>query len=64
MNKLFNLHTHCHFCDGKAEPEAYVTEAITQGFHTLGFSSRQTAKIQGGLGYLFVLQYPGASQYQ
>lgn len=37
--KLFNLHTHCTFCDGSSEPEAYVKEAIRQGFHTLGFSS-------------------------
>ncbi len=36
---LFNLHTHCHYCDGKAEPEAYVRKAIEMGFHTLGFSS-------------------------
>ncbi len=39
QGKLFNLHTHCHYCDGKAEPETYVTEAIQQGFNTLGFSS-------------------------
>ncbi|MBE0639110.1 MAG: histidinol-phosphatase [Bacteroidales bacterium] len=37
--KLFNLHTHCTYCDGSSEPEAYVKEAIRQGFHTLGFSS-------------------------
>lgn len=36
--KLFNLHTHTHFCDGKAEPLAYVKEALKQGFDTLGFS--------------------------
>ena len=35
---FFNLHTHTHFCDGKAEPEAYVNKAIELGFHTLGFS--------------------------
>jgi len=39
QNVPFNLHTHCHYCDGKSEPEAYVKEAIRQGFHTLGFSS-------------------------
>jgi histidinol-phosphatase (PHP family) len=37
--KLFNLHTHSRFCDGKEEPETYVKEAIELGFHTLGFSS-------------------------
>ncbi len=36
---LFNLHTHSYFCDGKEEPEEYVTQAIELGFHTLGFSS-------------------------
>jgi histidinol-phosphatase (PHP family) len=36
---LFNLHTHCHYCDGSSAPEEYVKEAIRQGFHTLGFSS-------------------------
>ncbi len=36
---LFNLHTHCHHCDGSSEPELYIKEAINQGFQTLGFSS-------------------------
>lgn len=36
--KLFNLHTHTRFSDGKAEPEVYVQEAIKLGFDTLGFS--------------------------
>lgn len=36
--KLFNLHTHTYFCDGKAEPLAFVKEALKQGFDTLGFS--------------------------
>ena len=35
---LFNLHTHTHFSDGSAAPQAYLDEAIRQGFHTLGFS--------------------------
>jgi histidinol-phosphatase (PHP family) len=37
--KLYNLHTHCHYCDGQGEPEEYVRAAIGAGFHTLGFSS-------------------------
>jgi histidinol-phosphatase (PHP family) len=37
--KLFNLHTHSIFCDGKSYPEAYAKEALRLGFHTLGFSS-------------------------
>lgn len=36
--KLFNLHTHTHFCDGSDEPEAYVKSAIDLHFSTLGFS--------------------------
>jgi len=35
---LFNLHTHTNFCDGKAEPEEYVKQAVDLGYHTLGFS--------------------------
>lgn len=37
--KLFNLHTHCAFCDGSSAPEGYVKEAIRQEFDTIGFSS-------------------------
>jgi len=37
--KHFNLHTHCHYCDGSSEPEEYIREAIRLGFDTLGFSS-------------------------
>ncbi|MCX6231925.1 MAG: histidinol-phosphatase [Bacteroidetes bacterium] len=36
--QLFNFHTHTHYCDGSAEPEAYVKQAIQLGFSTLGFS--------------------------
>ncbi len=36
--KLFNLHTHTHFCDGSDEPESYVKKAIELGFEFLGFS--------------------------
>lgn len=35
----FNLHTHSYFCDGKEAPEEYVKQALSLGFHTLGFSS-------------------------
>ena len=35
---LFNLHTHTRFSDGSSEPEAYIEEAVLQGFSTLGFS--------------------------
>ena len=47
MKKLLaNLHTHCHYCDGSSEPEAYIREAIRQGFHTLGFSSHAPVPFQ------------------
>lgn len=36
---LTNYHTHCHFCDGMEEPEAYVAAALAKGFRALGFSS-------------------------
>ncbi|MBI9098069.1 MAG: histidinol-phosphatase [Spirochaetaceae bacterium] len=36
---LTNYHTHCDFCDGAGKPEDYITEAISKGFHALGFSS-------------------------
>ncbi len=34
-----NYHTHCLYCDGKAEPEAYVVKAIEKGFQACGYSS-------------------------
>ncbi len=34
-----NYHTHCLHCDGAGVPEAYVQEAVNQGFDALGFSS-------------------------
>jgi histidinol-phosphatase (PHP family) len=34
-----NYHSHCHFCDGKAEPEEYVRRALEKGVVAYGFSS-------------------------
>jgi len=34
-----NYHGHCHYCDGKGEPEAYVKWAIEAKMRALGFSS-------------------------
>lgn len=34
-----NYHTHCSFCDGTGEPEAFAIEAVRQGMNPLGFSS-------------------------
>lgn len=36
--KLFNLHTHTNYCDGKEAPGKYVQKAIELGFQSLGFS--------------------------
>lgn len=36
--KLFNLHTHTHYCDGKEAPEKYIQKALELGFESLGFS--------------------------
>jgi len=34
-----NYHSHCHYCDGKMPPEAYIEAAIQQGVKIYGFSS-------------------------
>lgn len=36
--KLFNLHTHSNFSDGKFEPEEYIKEAIRLNFRAIGFA--------------------------
>ncbi|MCF8235418.1 MAG: histidinol-phosphatase [Bacteroidales bacterium] len=36
--KLFNLHTHTTYSDGKQEPVEYIREALRQEFDVLGFS--------------------------
>ena len=33
-----NYHSHTQYCDGATLPEAYVEEAIRQGFVAYGFS--------------------------
>lgn len=38
MNKIFNMHTHTHYCDGSSKPEDYIIKALELGFHCLGFS--------------------------
>ncbi len=34
-----NYHSHCHYCDGKYEPEKYIESALQQGLVAYGFSS-------------------------
>ncbi len=38
-SNLTNYHSHCDFCDGHAPMEAFVQEAIRQGFVAYGFTS-------------------------
>jgi histidinol-phosphatase (PHP family) len=40
-----NYHTHSSFCDGKAEPEAYIEEAIKNNVVSLGFSSHSPVPV-------------------
>lgn len=46
MSILTNYHTHTRYCDGKAEPEAYITAALEKGFAALGFSAHAPAAQQ------------------
>lgn len=39
MHNLTNYHSHCTFCDGRADAETFILEAIRQGFHSYGVSS-------------------------
>jgi histidinol-phosphatase (PHP family) len=34
-----NFHSHCTFCDGHSQPEAYVEAALSRHFRAYGFSS-------------------------
>ncbi len=36
---LTNYHSHCIFCDGRADMESFVRFALSQGFTSYGFSS-------------------------
>lgn len=37
-SNLYNFHSHTQFCDGRADMEAFVNEAIKEGFTDYGFS--------------------------
>lgn len=37
--EYFNYHTHTFYCDGTADPEDFIKEAVGQKMHSLGFSS-------------------------
>ena len=38
QSMLTSYHNHCYLDDGRGSPEEYAENAITQGFHALGFS--------------------------
>ncbi len=45
-SNLTNYHSHCDFCDGHAPMEAFVQEAIRQGFIAYGFTSHAPFPIE------------------
>lgn len=44
-SQLYNLHSHTQFCDGRAEMEKFVIEAVAQGFTHYGFSPHSPVPI-------------------
>lgn len=44
----FNLHTHTIYCDGKAQPEDYVKEAVKRKMTALGFSCHSPLPFDNG----------------
>lgn len=44
----FNFHTHTIYCDGKAEPEDYVKEAVKRKMTALGFSCHSPLPFDNG----------------
>ena len=45
LSQLYNLHSHTPFCDGRADMEEFVVEAVTQGFTHYGFSPHSPVPI-------------------
>lgn len=45
-NRLYNLHTHTQFCDGRADMVSFAEEAARLGFRALGFTPHAPADIQ------------------
>lgn len=45
-SRLYNLHSHTEFCDGRAQMEAFAREVIRQGFSHYGFSPHSTIPIE------------------
>jgi histidinol-phosphatase (PHP family) len=56
---LFNLHTHTRFSDGSEQPEAYIREAVAQGFTTLGFTDHSPVPFENN----FAIREGGLEAY-
>ena len=44
-SRLYNLHSHTQFCDGRADMEQFVVAAVEQGFSHYGFSPHSPVPI-------------------
>ena len=42
MTNLTNYHSHCLYCDGRANMEDFIRFAISEGFSSYGISSYPT----------------------
>lgn len=45
-SNLYNFHSHTQFCDGRADMESFVIEAINEGFTDYGFSPHSPIPIK------------------
>ncbi len=48
---LTNHHTHSLYSDGSSQPEEYITEAITKGFHILGFTEHSPLPFENSFSF-------------
>lgn len=46
-----NHHTHSLYSDGSSQPEEYITEAITKGFHILGFTEHSPLPFENSFSF-------------
>lgn len=60
MTNLTNYHSHCLYCDGRANMEDFIRFAISEGFTSYGISSHaplpfSTAWTRNGIGWMIYL---------